>query len=948
MVSRSTLRTIVSTAAACCAALWCASFVVAPVAARAATVVAQASTSAVTGTVTDDSGAPVVGAVVTLRGAKTYRTRTDAKGAFSIADAGIGVYDVTVSKPGYATADQVGVTLIAGQPEVLTVRIERATFSSLRTIATVRANAGRGSINTAAASEAVVDAQTFTDQGQSQVTRVLSQVPGVQVSFPSESSNAAAPGAITIPNIRSATSYETASLIDGHPISVGQYGDNVTTFLNANMFGSVEVVKGPGADAPVVNNAIGGTTNFRTKDPTRTPEASISFGFDNHGGSLSNFSYSNTVGKLGFVVDFATLNDASALNGRQVYFDPSGGNYNGVTLQGSTTDNPNYGGTSSDVTTGYSLLACCYRLYGNLDQTSELLKIRYQLSPTTSATVSYLGGQSYSDQNGNTSDITLAQFQPGDPSYSGSLPTGPIQVANVFAGAYSGEINNEPIFQAEVNTALGKDAFLARYYHAAITRFQYQGSNPNGLDYNSLSLYGTSAGLPTFNGTPAGVGFNDYYNEPETDKLSGGSFEWQHPLGDQDLLTFSVDRTYAQSIDYSVYSGLYYSFNLPPGTSQTQTTYLLRGHFFLGEKVEATLSNYLNTYSSTYPVGCPPTPNGCNDFGPSVKGTGVVFQTSTNAHYDPRLGFVYRPNASTSVRFALGSSIAPAFMGLLNQIASTPSYDSTNHVAIEQQSNGNLKPETAFGYDLGADKRLKDQTVISGDVYLTDLYNRFFGQTVSTGQTCSATTFCDGGAPVGTPIVNQTNTNISNARFQGIELSIKREPLVGLGYTLSGALERGYYYDLPPYFYCSIPGPGCAMDQNLNVIAGQNTNGVGIGIGGQSYNGNMRIPYSQGNIEVSYRLANGAYASFGDTYYGNNNSLNEPAFGIAYGTLRYPISKTLSLQLSGDNIFNAYPGILPIYGGGRPITLANGLTAATVGNVLGPATYRLMLSAKLP
>lgn len=933
-----------------CAALLCASVALVPGVVHAAT-----STSGVSGTVTDGTGAPIAGADVVLRGPGQYRTSTDAAGTFSIAQVTPGIYGVTVSKAGFATASQVDVTVLADQPQVLTVRMDRATFSSLRTIATVHAGAGRGTINTSAASEAVVTPQVFADQGQTQVTRVLSQVPGVQISFPSNSSNAAAPGAITIPNIRGATSYETASLIDGHPISVGQYGDNVTTFLNANMFGAIEVVKGPGADAPVVNNAIGGTTNFRTKDPTRTPYASISFGVDNDGGSNSNFDYSNTVGKFGFVVDLATLNDPSALNGHNVYFDPSGGYYGGGQLSGNATYDNNYRGTSSSIQTGYSLLACCYRLYGNLDQTAELLKLRYALSPATIVTASYLSGQSYSDQNGNTSDFTDATFDPGDPSYSGSLKPGPIQVASIFAGAFSGEINNEPIFQAEMNTTLGNNSILARYYHASITRFQYQGNNPNANDTNGLTLYGVATDeennppitYPTFNGTRATVGFADYYQEPETDKLSGETFEFQHPLGQQDMLTFSVDRTYAQSIDYSVYSGSYYAFGIPPGTSQTQTTYMLRGHFFLNQKLEATLTDYFNTYNSRYPVGCPIADPYCSDYDTVVKGTGVIFQTSTASHNDPRLNFVYRPTASSAVRLAIGSSIAPPFMGLLIGITSTPSYDSTNRVAIESQSNANLKPETGFGYDLGGDVRLKDQTVISGDVYSTNLYNRFFGQTIATGLTCGPT-LCAGGAPDGTPILNQTNINISNARFQGLELSIKRNPAVGFGYTIEGALQRGYYYNLPPYFYCSIPGPGCTMDQNLNVIAGQNTNGVGVGIGGQSYNGNMRIPYSQGNAELSYSFANGAYASFGDTYYGNNNSLNEPAFGIAYATVRYPLNKALSLQVSGDNLFSAYPGLLPIYGGGRPITLANGLTAATTGNVLGPATYTVILSAKLP
>lgn len=908
------------------------------------------STGSVTGTVGDGSGAPIPDASVALRGPATYKTATDQRGRFAIAGVAPGVYVLSVTKPGYTSAVQNDVAELPGQTQDFTVRMDRATFSSLRTIATVHST-GRGTFNTSPASVNVVTTQTFVNQAQPQVTRVLSQIPGLQISFPSGSANAAAPGSITIPNIRAATAYETASLIDGHAISVGQYGDNVTTFLNSFMFGNVEVIKGPGADSPVVNNAIGGTTNFRTKDPTLAPAVEFLAGVDNRGGTLSNLSFSNTTGRLGFVVDLATYNNPSALSGKNVYYDPSGGSYNNSSLQGNATQT-NAPGTVTPITTGYPLLACCYQLSGTLDQTAELVKFRYKFSPVTVATVSYLGGQSSSDQNGNTSDIVNGQFTPGA-GYTGSLQPGPVQVAtNLFPGAYNGEFNNEPIFQGEISSTLGKDAILARYYHASILRYQFQGDTASGMDFNNVNLYGTSSGDPTttvnqtFSGNAANVGYSDYYHEPELDKLSGESFAYQHPIGDG-LLTFSFDRTASQSSDYSAFAGPFYSFNLPPGTGQTLSTYLLRGHFYVGPRLDVTLSNYLNTYSSRYPIAC--AGGDCNNFDAAVNGTGVTFATSNKAHDDPRIGIVYRPNTATAVRLAMGSSIAPPFLGLLNQITSTPSYN--GQVAIEQQSNGDLKPETAFGMDLGADVRLKDSTVVSADAYYTNLFNRFFAQTIDTGLTC-AQVQCSGPGtvPPGTHVLNQTNTNISNARFEGIELSIRRTPAVGFGYNISGALQRGYYYNLPPDFYCSIPGPGCTQDQNLNVIAGQNTNGVGIYTPGYgfSYNGNMRIPYSQGNAEVSYTLKNGAYASIGDTYYGFNNSLNRPAFGIAYATLRYPLNDRMALQLSGDNILNAYPGFLPVYGEGRPIPLVGGQFAATAGNVLGPATYRLVLTAKLP
>jgi hypothetical protein len=146
----------------------------------------------------------------------------------------------------------------------------------------------------------------------------------------------------------------------------------------------------------------------------------------------------------------------------------------------------------------------------------------------------------------------------------------------------------------------------------------------------------------------------------------------------------------------------------------------------------------------------------------------------------------------------------------------------------------------------------------------------------------------------------------------------------------------------------------------VNVIAGQNTNGISVGYYGPpggnyvgiSYNGNMRIPYSQANAELNYTFPNQIYVALGDTYYGKNNSLNRPPFGIGYATLRFPVSKALAFQISGDNIFNAYPGIMPVYGAGVPIDLAGGCNAGTPcqastnGNVLGPATWRFVIMTR--
>ncbi|MGA7746533.1 MAG: TonB-dependent receptor, partial [Candidatus Aquilonibacter sp.] len=273
----------------------------------------SATTGAISGTVKDGGGAPVAGATITLQGVKTLQTTSDATGAFQISAVPPGLYIINVAKPGFETATESDFTVFSGEVEKIAITLPIATFTSLRTIASVRATA-QSQFNTSTASLNVITAQDFADQAQPQVGRVLNQIPGLQNTLPTSSANGSVPGAITVPNIRGGLSFETASLIDGHPLAVGDYGDYVTTFLSSYMLGSVEVVKGPGAMSPQTNYAIGGTVNFRTKDPTATLTPDYTIGVTNRGGTFYNFGISDTIGRLGFVLDLAGVDDLPALH----------------------------------------------------------------------------------------------------------------------------------------------------------------------------------------------------------------------------------------------------------------------------------------------------------------------------------------------------------------------------------------------------------------------------------------------------------------------------------------------------------------------------------------------------------------------------------------------------------------------------------------------------------
>ncbi len=956
------------------------SFAQAPAASAAST-----TAGTVNGGVRDTSGAPVANATVSLVGVEHLKTTSDIHGNFSFANVTPGIYSFAASKPGYNPASENSVTVLSGQTATLAVVISPISFSSLRTIASVR-SVGRGTFNTTPGSVNIITAQTFADQAQPQVMKVLNETPGIVASLPQTSANGASPGAITFPNIRGALSFESASLIDGHPVSVGTFGDYVTTFLNPFMLQNIEVVKGPGADAPEVNYAIGGTANFRTKDPTFQPTGMLQVGVDNWGSSIFNFGIADTVGRLGYVLAYGSNDLESNVGGSSTIVSPQSPQQGVLNFDGTAGTaagfndgfpSPTINGTISTNTNTEYLVACCqnvgHDLYFNK---SELVKLRYRLSGATHATFTYVGSQTRTDQTANTGDISHMTFtlngSGATPAqiagYTGSIPNNSaVDVGFVRTPEF--EINNEPILEGEIGTTLGNDTLLGRYYSAGIHRLLFQGSSaPQIPSVEDMQLYGyDSATKQIYNGQTMPVTFFDYYNQAEDDVLKGWSFEWDHPLSESNVLTFTYDSTHSTTTSYNTFASggpsagrafnigtikRGFGVSIPTGSAQIFGTAMLRGFFRLNPKTTLTFSNYFNTYQSTYATGCAGT---C-----TFAGGGYTFATTTHGHYDPRLAIEYRPNASTALRFSAGSAIAPPYLYLLSQLTQPISYRTGAAFATEAVNSGGLLPETAFGYDLGGDYRFRDGvTVISGDVYMENLFNHFLNGTFSSGMSCPATDPITGAptnCPANTPLYYTHNINLANARFQGIELALRRIPAQGLGFTLQGDLEKGYPYNLPPGFYCSAPAPGCAPTTNLAIINGQNFYGGGISGNGFSPNGlsNQNLPYSQGFAELSDRTLNGWYGAVNLTYYGPNNSLNEPAFTVLGASIRAPLGNGVTFQISGDNLTNKYTGIWPVYGAssnlpsagsaGVPIPLANGSFAATQANVFSPRTFRFLVT----
>ena len=108
--------------------------------------VAQAPTATLVGQVTDTSGASVPGATVQIRNTATNQIRivqTGTQGEYTISDLAIGLFDATISKPGFGQINKTGLELSADQTVRLNVTLQIGSI-----VETVAVTADVGLLNT--------------------------------------------------------------------------------------------------------------------------------------------------------------------------------------------------------------------------------------------------------------------------------------------------------------------------------------------------------------------------------------------------------------------------------------------------------------------------------------------------------------------------------------------------------------------------------------------------------------------------------------------------------------------------------------------------------------------------------------------------------------------------------------------------------------------------------
>jgi len=911
---------------------------------------APAATSAViTGTVRSGGGAPVAGASIEISGPTTTRTTSDANGRFSVTVVP-GIYSVSVRKSGFNGATLADLAITAGAPSPLAVSLQPVDLSSLRTIGSVQSTSrsGGSAINTSAATADFLSGTAFQDEAAPQINDVLQHLPDVTLEHMGDEPD-------TYIIVGGAQPYETQTLIDGHPLALGQNGAWSSTYFPSYLLGGVETQAGPGNTTPFANIAVGGTVNLLTPGFTQKPTAELNVGTDNYFSQYSNLIASDTLGKLAYVVDIG----AGGLNGP--YYESQH-----CDLDGSPSA---------------SIVEYCGDASGSLLTRGEVLKLRYSFTPQTSLEVGFVGawgefspqGVAWGTDDGPSKIVACLPNtqQCGNPADS-TLVGQTIHGYTWYPGSFV--YNNQDLFDAQFRTAIGNNTLLIRPYLGSIepeiTDGTQEGQYPQFFapGPSSAACIVNAQGIPTnqpcyqapgqapgtqlpaagpananyFESAVCPVGsiysysqlnspantlvtkngqeecFQYPYTTFEHDKLYGSTFSILHPMGDS-TLNFTYDF-HGQSTFAFINAPT--NISVPTSTDR-YSTFSLTGDIHVAPKVsiDAGLYDTLWSIAGVQPLlvgGVPQT---------DASGNAILTGLGRHiAHFDPHIAVILRPNSNTSVRAAWGTSATFPFVGQVSGNAlydpyasSAPSY--TDGSLTEK--NPSLNPEVSTAYDLGVDHRFKNGSVFSADIDDTVIHGVF--QDVVTGEIVPFNPSC-----YSAPCLLGVSAPINAALLHTEQATIhyRYAPRTGFGFNLSASATRSIVEGVPASVYNSATPTFPANGQQI----------CGNGLDPAT---STCIPYLKGYGQITYVAKGGTYFGLGADYEGKNNSYLQPPLAIVDFTMRRPVTKTFEILVSAENLLNTSNfNNLPIPNGGVQTVAENSTGLTNYAQTLIPTPPR--------
>ncbi len=225
---------------------------------------AAAQDGEIAGRVTDETGAVLPGATVTLSGPDEVRvTQSDGNGSYAFPSVPAGAWSVTAALSGFSDANLEGIVVADGPVEAPPITLSIASFGD-----TVVVTASRTEVRVvdAPVTTSVVSAATLETTASSNVGDVLRSVPGVNVIQLS-----ARDVQVTSRQSTGTVTNSQLVLVDGRSTYLDFFGLVMWDLLPANQgdIEQIEVVRGP-ASATWGANAMTGAVNIITRPPRQS------------------------------------------------------------------------------------------------------------------------------------------------------------------------------------------------------------------------------------------------------------------------------------------------------------------------------------------------------------------------------------------------------------------------------------------------------------------------------------------------------------------------------------------------------------------------------------------------------------------------------------------------------------------------------------------------------
>ncbi|MDQ6779953.1 MAG: TonB-dependent receptor [Candidatus Eremiobacteraeota bacterium] len=649
------------------------------------------ATSVIRGQVTDEVGKPVPDASVQLQAPEGVRsTVSNAQGSFVFGGVGVGSYYVQVSKVGYQTQQSSTIYIT----EVATVEVNVALQrSSTVTLGRITVSASRG-VQTSPVIYNVVSKDQLDRTASFRLFDRIAQMPQINAG----QYNSAAPGDNSSVNLRGVGALETVTLIDGHPATIsnsqcGCFEYNVAPSLALK---AVDVTYGSGAVGLYGVNAIAGVIDMQTVDPTRRPEATLTYGIGSYADSVYNVRFTGTDQKWGYAFNYGRHFTDGPLFHQMIY-------------------NPS---TSPDPSDPTLRAAGTYPVDMGFFANSILGKVRYSFTPVTSFTFSALSNTTWDDKTGNGDndynpyDTALTNAQLSAQNSSGSCPAGllafgnrnpscytPQQVASFLAGPQGGGPADQSFrlgdYHGKFSTLLaGKHNIVLDYYHGFYLRnynryFQLPNVSWNGAAY-----------VPSF--------------PPNAFWFSEGAQQTGFQISD-DFTTGNHDIGFGYYIQHVQEARTRSTCDPNTGACAgvpAASPYVNDGNVFARDiitmgKVTAYVNAWLKRSSLT--------------------------QTT---HLDPRVTFVWHPNIANALRLTVGGGITQPnptdrFASFVGSGALNPNCGGTTYIG--KGPGNNQIPETSSDLEMSYGHQSESGSSVQLTAYRTNLYSQLFSTNVNVG-----------------------------------------------------------------------------------------------------------------------------------------------------------------------------------------------------------------------